>query len=402
MLKLLNLQILSLVLLASVYVQGQGQEINDDLSSRLSKVEEVLASNIASQENLRVALRQETAKRLELETRLSASLRDHETKLDDLSSTVKVMNDHVSALDRTIQDEIRLREEAELKGEKAILDLSKKIGLIEVDLSLLALMNSRLRELENQKGVQTEEILNLQSTISQFRKMFHREQKATQKLDASIEPLAYVTSEHTKSIAEFDHRINQLKSWLISQNETAWEESTMLRNVKSDMMQIRENLADVEMTIANLTESVIYLHHLTPKKLLKLCPNGYRKVGEDCLQLIESRTSWEMSRLKCEELGILAGGIGDLAVPNSLPEFRTFIDKINPESDYLWVGASRDSDGIWRWVTGATLEEEEFPWDLAEPDNYDNQYQLCVKSVGNIKFHDCLADAKIGAVCQLV
>ncbi|XP_066971036.1 myosin-6-like [Macrobrachium rosenbergii] len=400
--QVLNLQTLSLVLLASVCVHGQGKGIDDDLASRLSKVEEVLASNIASQENLRVALRQETARRQELETRLSTSLRDQQTRLDELSSTRKVVNDHVAALDRTIQDEIRLREDAELKGEGAILELSKKIGTIEGDLSLLALLNSRLRELEKQNGVQNEEILNLQSTVSQLRRAFHQEQRAARTLRESIEPLAFISSEHSKSIAEFDHRIVQLKSWLISHNESAWEESALLRNVRSDVMQITQNLADIEMTIANLTESVIHLHHLTPQRLLKLCPDGYRKVGEDCLQLIESRTSWEMSRLKCEELGILAGGIGDLAVPTSLPEFRTFIDKINPESDYLWVGASREPDGVWWWVNGAPLEQEEFPWDLGEPDNYENQHQLCVKSSGNIKFHDCLAEANIGAICQLV
>lgn len=391
------------VVVGSVFTKGDRsqKQVASELMDRLDIVEELLGSQIESQEVLRVSLRKETDRRRTLETLLMRSLEEEKVKLEELTSILKVTSDRVEALDQTMQDEIKLREEAEIIGKEAILQLSTKVNLVERDLGLLSLLNSRLRELEGHNGVQNEEIFNLQITVSQIRKSVSRERREIQQIQSAIEPLVSVTSQHSSTLTGYDHRIHKLSSWLISHNESAIQESELLQEVKTNVYQLTANLTDIQDSIANLTESVTYLHEVTPTTLLKLCPAGYRKVGNDCLQFIETRTSWEDARLKCEELGIIAGGIGELTIPTSIPEFRAYVAKLEVDSYYLWVGAKRDDDDVWRWVSGLSLEEQEVPWDLGEPDNYDNQFHLCVRATGNIKFHDCLVDAQLSSICQL-
>ncbi|MPC30372.1 hypothetical protein E2C01_023633 [Portunus trituberculatus] len=71
-------------------------------------------------------------------------------------------------------------------------------------------------------------------------------------------------------------------------------------------------------------------------------------------------------------------------------------------SSFLWVGAVREA-GKWRWVSSAAQGEDlmSVPWDYGEPDNTPDQHQLCVHSLGSIKFHDCTRTAMLSAVCQV-
>ncbi|KAK7086358.1 hypothetical protein SK128_016811 [Halocaridina rubra] len=377
------------------------QELDKDLHDRLSALEELVASQITSQEVLRAALKRETDRRLTLETILQRSFEEERVRIEELTSNMKVTIDRVEALDQILQEEIRFREEAEIKDAMVVLEISKKVNLLERDLSLLSLMKSKLRELEDHEYLQNEEILDMQNAVSNMRKSVTHEQRRLQELWSNADFLTAKILEHSHSLSLFESQFEELDTKFLNINETFVQECALLQESRSRVLHLSERLTELQDSVSNLTLAVGYLSTKTPTTLLKLCPHGYRKFGQDCLQLIESKFSWDEARKKCEELGMTAGGIGDLVIPTNVDNFRAYVERLDTASDYLWVGAKRDDDSVWRWVSGMTLEEKEVPWDLGEPDNYENQYHLCIRTKGNLKFHDCLADAQLSAVCQL-
>lgn len=129
----------------------------------------------------------------------------------------------------------------------------------------------------------------------------------------------------------------------------------------------------------------------------------YRVVAEDC--------TWEEARRRCEELG------GRLAVARNREEFDALTAAAEEAGVYmLWIGARRQADGTWQWVTGETAEF--FVWDTGQPSGQDfdgtaEDYLLLWKvkfGSGAWAFNDSRGDpvsaapryyrGKLGYICQ--
>ncbi len=77
-------------------------------------------------------------------------------------------------------------------------------------------------------------------------------------------------------------------------------------------------------------------------------------------ELLSSRLDWEEAEKQCEEQG------GTLPIIRNADDFNKVVAEAEAAgTPYVWLGAKRDADGVWRWVDGT--EVEYFKWDTREP-----------------------------------
>ncbi len=70
--------------------------------------------------------------------------------------------------------------------------------------------------------------------------------------------------------------------------------------------------------------------------------------------------TWTQAKALCEEMG------GHLVTVESAEEMQTVIALAEENSaQFVWLGAQRESDGVWRYVTGEEMTY--VAWDSGEP-----------------------------------
>lgn len=172
----------------------------------MAALELLVSSQTKTQEILQQSLSQETDRRLAMETLLLRTLDEDRLKLQQLESSLKVDHDRMVALESTLQQEISLREDAEMSGEDILLDLSKKISVMEGDLSVVSLLDSRARSLEEQSHLQMEEISSLQQQYHHTRR---GEGAPHHLLQPSCFPVISNTHTHTRGLCPVIHQLRK-------------------------------------------------------------------------------------------------------------------------------------------------------------------------------------------------
>ncbi|XP_045113089.1 C-type lectin domain family 4 member M-like [Portunus trituberculatus] len=254
--------------------------------------------------------------------------------------------------------------------------LGRRVEALEQEAVMLTLLNSRLKSLEAEQHLLNEELANVRRSSRRWR----REVEALKQEVVQCETLA-------------ERKADQ---YYLSLNDT------ILKIVAKREHEVNASLSDLRRRLHNLTHDLHDLQQQTRHQPLLLCPKPYVKVGGQCFHLLTGRRNWAQSRMACREQGVAVGGHGDLATPANFTTFRLYIEALQTDSSFLWVGAVREA-GKWRWVSSAAQGEDlmSVPWDYGEPDNTPDQHQLCVHSLGSIKFHDCTRTAMLSAVCQV-
>lgn len=83
------------------------------------------------------------------------------------------------------------------------------------------------------------------------------------------------------------------------------------------------------------------------------CSDGWERFGCSCYHISENVQTWEESRLDCLSKG------ADLVIINSKEEHKF----INSFKGTVWIGLTdQETEGIWKWVDGTTLSEENAYW----------------------------------------
>ena len=77
-------------------------------------------------------------------------------------------------------------------------------------------------------------------------------------------------------------------------------------------------------------------------------------------RIVLTEASWTTAREMCQKMG------GDLAVLDT-PEKRELIGQVNGTLE-LYVGASKDKNGKWKWVNGQAVEAD--AWEKGRPENF--------------------------------
>lgn len=283
------------------------------------------------------------------------------------------------------------------------MDLGSRVTALEQDSAMFAILNSRLRALESEQRVVNEEMTNLRRNVRRWKREVEALRREVQQPEAltgmKVDPAC-----------------------CLSLNESIMEAEERERGVNASLSDLRYQLQNLSNDLQDLQESA-------PHQPLLLCPTPYTKVGDQCFYLYEKKLWWRDARTACKERGVAMGGNGDLAIPTDLPVFRVYVESLQAGTEYLWLGGVREN-GTWKWVSEyegdgdwyslregnwqdlrvAPWGREEpdndpdhlgLPWDIGEPDNEDDQPFLCIHSRGSIKFHDCLYNADIPALCEL-
>ncbi|XP_047492537.1 uncharacterized protein LOC125041551 [Penaeus chinensis] len=387
------------VVLTAAQARTLSQDAEDSVLQRLAELEERVAAQAQVKEELQQVVKKEVDRRLILESLLLRTMEEQAIKLGQVESSSTGGHDRIVALESTLRDEISLREEAELSGDLRLQDLERKVTLMEGNLNLITFMDSRLRDLEELVGVYGQEISELQGVLPHTRRAVEQLRRELRRQKTSVEQIENTGEVALSGMEAIQDRVRELDSWIMSYNVTSAEDRQLLQEVEDTTSRLTFFLQEVQGTISNLTLAVNSLKSQMKAAPLKLCPQNYRKVGRDCLHLLEEKLTWEEARRSCEELALSAGGVGDLAQPSHIDEFKHYVAKLHTATQYLWVGGIRESS-VWRWASGSDIDHEELPWDLGEPDDSDDQYHLCIKSSAT-KFHDCKDSARLNAVCQI-
>ncbi|XP_037796873.1 paramyosin-like [Penaeus monodon] len=389
--------------LAVVLTASQAKTLSQDAEAsvlqRVAELEERVAAQARVKEELQQVVKKEVDRRLVLETLLLRTMEEQAIKLGQVESSSTGGHDRIDALESTLRDEISLREEAELSGDLRLQDLESKVSLMEGNLNLITFMDSRLRDLEELVSVHGQEISELQGVLPSTRRAVEQLRRELRRQRTSVEQVENTGENALRGMEAIQNRVRELDSWVLSYNVTSAEDRQLLQEVEDTTSRLTVFLQEAQTTISNLTLAVNSLKNQMSAAPLKLCPQDYRKVGRDCLHLLEEKLTWEEARRSCEELAITVGGAGDLAQPSHIDEFKHYVAKLHTATQYLWVGGIRESS-VWRWASGSDIDHEELPWDLGEPDDSDDQYHLCIKSSAT-KFHDCKDSARLKAVCQI-
>lgn len=86
---------------------------------------------------------------------------------------------------------------------------------------------------------------------------------------------------------------------------------------------------------------------------------------EPSYQVYIEDVTWEQAKERCEALG------GHLATIKSDAELSAVIAKVEEAgAKFIWLGAKRDSDNVWRYVTGEQMTYG--VWDTGEPSAFDS------------------------------
>ncbi|HUQ07364.1 MAG TPA: C-type lectin domain-containing protein [Kofleriaceae bacterium] len=94
------------------------------------------------------------------------------------------------------------------------------------------------------------------------------------------------------------------------------------------------------------------------------CPPGYAAAIGSCYRTVTTPVSWQAAEAACETESFM-GVAAHLVVAGSVDE-RVYLDA--QMSGGFWIGLSdHDSEGVFRWVTGAALTYTD--WVGAEPNN---------------------------------
>ncbi|XP_042872114.1 uncharacterized protein LOC122253256 [Penaeus japonicus] len=392
------------MVLAMVVTVAQTRTLSQDPEEstlqRLAALEERVSAQAGVKEELQELVKKEVDRRLILETLLLRTMEEQAIKLGQVESSSSVDHNSIVALESTLQDEISLREEAERSTGLRLQDLENNLSLMEGNLNLITFMDSRLRDLEELMGVHGQDISELQGVLPQTRRAVEQVRRELRRQRTSVERVENTGGETVRGLTALQKRIYELDSWVLSHNVTTAEDRHLLQEVENTTSRLTVFLQEVQGTLNNLTAAVSSLKNHTSATPLKLCPENYRKVGRDCLLLLEEKLTWEEARRACEERAVSLGGAGDLAQPKHIEEFRHYVAKLDTASQYLWVGGIRESS-VWRWASGNHISHEDLPWDLGEPDDSEDQFHLCIKSSANVKFHDCKSTADLHAVCQI-
>ncbi|MCD8129245.1 MAG: protein kinase [Oscillospiraceae bacterium] len=81
---------------------------------------------------------------------------------------------------------------------------------------------------------------------------------------------------------------------------------------------------------------------------------------EPTYELVLADVTWTQAKALCEEMG------GHLVTVESAEEMQTVIALAEENSaQFVWLGAQRESDGVWRYVTGEEMTY--VAWDSGEP-----------------------------------
>ncbi|XP_071515200.1 uncharacterized protein [Panulirus ornatus] len=378
------------------------QEGNEDLQERLAALEDLVSTQGQTLRELEESLRRESDRRLTVETLLQGTVHELTNELLLMESSLKVDHDRLVALESTLQEEIKLREEAEISGKKVLLDMSKKIAVMEGDLTVVSLLDSRLRSLEEEGQIQIGDISNIHQELQKTRRVVDQTKREVRRQRTTLTTLAASDTDVAQVTQDLWSKFDQLTSWCLALNESTGDHGKLLLEAHNRTVVLNTSLGDVHTILSNLTGVVTNLQRAKEDNPLVLCPLPYRKVGKDCFYLLEERMSWDEARKACIEQGVAVGGKGDLAEPSVISNFRHYVDHLQTDSKYLWVGGWREGGGHgWWWVSGRSLREVPVPWDLSEPDNAPDQHHLCVHSTASIKFHDCTRKALLGAICQV-
>lgn len=278
--------------------------------------------------------------------------------------------ERVAALEKTVS-----RLLAVVEGDSGVV-LGRRVEALEQEAGMLTLLSSRLRSLEAEQRLLNEELANARRNERRWR----REMEALRREVLQGEALT-------------ERKVDP--ACCLSLNETIAE-------VMEREHGVNASLSDLSRRLHNLTHDLLDLQQQPHHQPLLLCPKKYLKVGRQCFHLLTGRRSWAQSRTACREQGVAVGGHGDLATPANFTTFRVYIETLQADSPYLWVGAMREG-GRWRWVSSAAQREDltGLPWDYGEPDDTADQHHLCIHSRGSIKFHDCTHTAMLSAVCQV-
>nr|XP_045583122.1 uncharacterized protein LOC123746023 isoform X1 [Procambarus clarkii] len=373
------------------------QDVPENLQERLDALEDLVASQTQTQRILQDSLKKETSRRLALETLLLGTLEEEKVKVERLESNFKLDHERLLALEATFD----LQGSTELPHNVIFLELLKRVRAVEGDLDVITLLDSRMRSLEEQVKTQSEDTALLQDLHHQIRRGVENLKREVRRQRDTVRNLAATHTHMTQTTIGLEAHLDNLTSWCLALNESAFEGNAQLLEMKKNSEKLNWSLSDVQVILKNLTEAIVTLQHHKEDAPLMLCPLPYRKVGRDCFYLLEERMSWQMAREACKDHGAAVGGLGDLAEPSEMSAFRSYVYDLQTDSEYLWVGAMREIDDGWKWVSGRNMEVMSVPWDLSEPDNTSDQHHLCVYSLGSIKFHDCTHKAMLSAICQV-
>ncbi|XP_038581184.1 C-type lectin domain family 4 member E-like [Micropterus salmoides] len=100
-----------------------------------------------------------------------------------------------------------------------------------------------------------------------------------------------------------------------------------------------------------------------------ICEEGWEQHGGKCYNFSTNRSSWNNSRVECQQQG------GDLVKIDSREE-QTFLelklrDKMNEPEDKFWIGLTDSKEeGTWLWADGSPLNTSLSFWSSIEPDNW--------------------------------
>lgn len=102
----------------------------------------------------------------------------------------------------------------------------------------------------------------------------------------------------------------------------------------------------------------------TPEATPEPTPEATPEIKEPTYEVHIEDVTWEQAKARCEELG------GHLATVKSDAELQNVIAAVEASgARFIWLGAQRDADGEWVYVTGEPMSYG--VWDTNEPSAYD-------------------------------
>ncbi|CAL4078734.1 unnamed protein product [Meganyctiphanes norvegica] len=326
--------------------------------------------------------------------RVNESLQYLHQQLQDLASAVQELQSNkqgwLSKESLMYDEQMSLRQDLD-QCRTDLTNMDQRVVFLEGEVNIINFLQSTVRDLQEQDRLMYQEVSSISRNCQACR--------GVGKLQRKVENLSNSVTDLSEAV---DNQLPELHIKMASLDTGLQKMS----NLEAETAELQVSVGLALHQLSNVTQQVEAVATHKEQRLHKtlvLCPDGYQKVGSLCLQLVENQMSWEEARSHCRNLGIMAGGRGELAVPEDIEDFRNHIRTLQSRSNYLWVGGHRDEVSGWQWTAkeGSPWPADTFPWDKGEPDNRSNQIHLCIKSHSNLKFHDCQDTALLGAICQI-
>ncbi len=114
-----------------------------------------------------------------------------------------------------------------------------------------------------------------------------------------------------------------------------------------------------------ITQEPVSTPEPTPELTPEPTPEATPEVVEPTYQVLIEDVTWEQAKARCEELG---GHLATVKNDADLAEMIALVEESGAK--FVWLGAFRDSDNTWKYVTGEQMTYG--VWDTNEPSAFDS------------------------------